>query len=438
MTRLHHVSLALALALVTAGPRGALAEISVSPPQDLALLSANRGNPDSVSIAVLDDGSFAIGVGRYQRVPPDSLRSQFVIQFYDRNGSPLGAPVAPGGASYVPQGGVGSLGDRYFVTWENSRRVTRSAFYDCRGERLTKPVSWPQSEVLYFQRWYRFAPAPSLRILPLVFRQVGIDSTDSPIFKPILQVFDRRAHPLGTSFDLRPISANRKIEIETLGINGAGRFVVVSLQCPGSPQSQLACLRGVQVFDRGGRVLSPFLTANVEQLRNENGTAVGFQAAVREDGAFLLSWVGGRFTETEKLSSRLYDRNGVPNSAAFVLAENPGGTFGATRLARSAGVFVFSWEAYSPTLNTSTILLQERSGSTEPDNEPTEVTTDSLAAPHFLAMNSSGRGVIVWSTQHGSDQEGRFSRITVTPDEAQTFEAPMAGTTVKSGEPNEL
>lgn len=434
MTRRQNLALLSVLALFAIGPRAAQAGVAVAPSQDLALLRTS--DAQSLSIAVLEDGSFAIGANEARPFQPGNPRFRFVVQFYSSEGRPLGEPVSPGGNSHVPRGGVGSVGDRYFVTWENFRGVTTSGFYDSQGERLGRPFSWPRSEASYFPRWYRFSPEPSHRILPLVFRQVGTDSSDRPILKPIVQVFDRRAHPLGAAFDLEPISANRTIEIEALAINGQGRFLVVSLQCPGSPWSQQPCLRGVQVFDRAGRVLKAFSTEGVQQLTSGPDRAVGFHAGVLNNGSYALSWIDGFEAGDFRFLMRPYDRGGMPTASPIVIAETGSDPISTTILENTGvGGFLASWLVFSQGGPTATVYLRQINASGTRLGEPILVAADEISAGPVLAINSTGHGVIAWPTRHEQVFGGRFSLITVTPDAAQSPQS-VAETTA-GGEHNE-
>lgn len=437
MTRRQNLALLSILALCAIGTRDARAGVAVAPSQDLALLRTS--DPFSVSIAVLEDGSFAIGANEVRPFQPGNPRFRFVVQFYGPEGMPLGEPVSPGGNSHVPRGGVGSVGDRYFVTWENFRGVTTSGFYDSQGERLGRPFSWPRSEASYFPRWYRFAPAPSHRILPLVFRQVGTDRFDRPILKPVVQVFDRRANPLGPAFDLEPISANRTIEIEALAINGQGRFLVVSLQCPGSPWSRQPCLRGVQVFDRAGRVLKAFSTRGIQQLTSGPDRAISFHVGARRNGSYVLSWIEGFEAGDFRFLMRSYNRGGMPTASPTVIAETGSDPISTTILENTGdGGFLASWLVFSQGGPTATVYLRQIDASGTRLGEPVLVTADEFSVGPVLAINSTGHGVIAWPTRHEQVFGGRFSLITVTPDAAQSLqnaaqdEAPKAG-----GEPNE-
>ncbi len=437
MTRRQSLALLSVLVLFAIGSRNARAEVAVAPSQDIALLRTS--DPFSLSIAMLEDGSFAIGANEVRPFQPGNPRFRFAVQFYSPEGMPLGEPVSPGGNSYVPRGGVGSVGDRYFVTWENFRGVTTSGFYDSQGERLGRPFSWPRSEASYFPRWYRFAPEPSHPILPLVFRQVGTDSSDRPIFKPIVQVFDRRAHPLGAAFDLKPISANRTIEIEALAINGNGRFLVVSLQCPGSPWSQRPCLRGVQVFDRAGRVLKAFSTKGIQQLSSGPDRAVSFHVGLRGNGSYLLSWIEGFEAGDFRFLMRPYNRSGMPTASPMVIAETGSDPISTTILENTGdGGFLASWLVFSQGGATAAVYLRQINASGTRLGEPILVAADQISAGPVLAINSTGRGVIAWPTRHDQVFGGRFSLITVTPDDAQSLQkAAQNNAPNASGEPNE-
>jgi len=410
------LALVSALALLAFGSRDAQAGIAIAPSQDLALLRTS--DPFSVSIAVLEDGHFAIGASEARPFEPGNPRFRFVVQFYSPEGLPLGEPISPGGNSQVPRGAVGSVGDRYFVTWENVRGVTKSGFYDSRGERFGKPFSWPRSEAVDFQRWYRFAPAPSHKILPLTFRQVGLDSSDRPILQPIVQVFDRRAHPLGPAFKLEPISANRTIAIDDLAINGEGRFVVVSLQCPGSPRSRQPCLRGAQSFDRAGRILQAFSTEAIPQLSGPD-RATSFHAAVRNNGSYALSWIDGFESGDYRFLLRPYGRDGRPQASPLVIAETGGDPISTTILQNTgAGGFLASWLVFPPGEPASLYLRQIDASGTHL-GDLILVATDEITAGPVLALNSTGRGVLAWPTRHEQEFGGRFSLITVTPDAVQ-------------------
>ncbi len=77
------------------------------------------------NVAVLEDGSFAIGgttiIPSTDGYPQDG-HGQFVVQTYSPAGNPLGAPFMPELTANPPadNGGIGSLGDHYFVSWQGS------------------------------------------------------------------------------------------------------------------------------------------------------------------------------------------------------------------------------------------------------------------------------------------------------------------------------
>ncbi|HVT60664.1 MAG TPA: hypothetical protein VHR45_19980 [Thermoanaerobaculia bacterium] len=383
----------LGVALVLLGPRAAVAEITVGTTVDVPWLAGAQFH--SVSVAVLQDGSFAVaGSVLIDPSLPYSF-SQLLVQFFDANGSPRGEPVGLPGAV----GGVGSLGDHYLVAWSFTTYQSRAAFYSREGTRFGKTISLPYSAIPDFHFYYRYGRWPSFSFLPITYYQNGFEPSRLPMYQPTFQVFGPDAQPLGPSLRL---TARRRIYLDDAAINGSGSFVVLWEECSRDFETQKPCVRGMQIFDQAGQPRTPFLTQGIAQyVSSEGGFNGRFAAGIGPQGQVLLTWVTDIFKPVSQLVARLYDQQGSAISAVLPVAgaEVPG----PDPLPKGVqvlddGNFVLSWEIFSPRDGVTTIFLRELATSSQKLAEPVIVVRGALDG-RWLELNGAGRGVVVWRTQ---------------------------------------
>jgi hypothetical protein len=405
----------LAAALVLLGPRAALAGITAGPAVDVPWLA--EVDFDTVSAAVLEDGSFAIAGSEIVELSPQSSSALFVVQFFDSRGTPKGEPVSVFAGRGAAVGGVGSLGDHYFVVWSLAfPGETRAAFFDESGKQRGRSFSWPVSATPIFHKSYRYGQAPSWSFLPIIYYQNGLDPGSTPFYEPTLQLFGSDAQPLGPASRL---AAGRRIYLEDAAVNGTGSFVVLSTQCSRDFKTGKPCVRGIQLFDGSGLPTTPFLTRRIAQLVSGDATVNGrFSAAIGPPGEVLLTWVTGVFQPVSRLVARLYDPLGSAASAVLPVAE--AGDPGPIPLPKGAqalddGNFVLAWDVYSPSDRRSTIFLRELATTSLRLAEPVSVATGFLAGSLF-ELAGSGHGVVVWGTRDtaaGGPVAGQLSVIEV-------------------------
>jgi len=205
------------------------------------------------------------------------------------------------------------------------------------------------------------------------------------------------------------------VHVEDLAVNGAGRFVVLEDQCPlvfSKPPQQ--CPRGVQVFDKGGRPRTKLLTADIPQyLAGQNSYNSNGALAIDAGGNFLLLWLYEPARGDQLLSARLYDREGRPLSN--VISVRGAATLSFKRpLALSNGDFLIPSLAYPPAHPNGSLYLQELRTSNHRLLPSLFVANDINA--FLLETNSSGHGVVAWSTvdAQGYTTGAFFSLLTVT------------------------
>lgn len=411
---------ALALFAATA----AEAKLSIAPRAELPFLT--HGDPTGVSVAVLEDGSFAVAGTEVVPLDESHETAQFVIQFFDRRGALQGKPAVVGGQGTPAVGGIGSLGDRYFVTWAVAFHppadlVTKASFYSKAGVRLVDPFSWPRSEVIRtnYHNSYRYGPGPAWRILPVVYHQAGVLGNGEPLLQPTLQIFSSSASPLGPPFTIAP--AAQEVDLEDAAINGKGRLAVVSTRCPKSASSRSECSRGVQIFDEPRPFRSPLLTQGVEQPVTAAGTdAAGFTIGLADGGSFLLTWVDDADGHP-RLLARLYDRSGAPSADAFTLVSPEEGIpVSRSAIALANGNFLLSWLVHPEGQNLFSAFFAEYGGRPPSLQAPARILDNEplVAAAPVVGMNRSGQGVIVWKSQVGGGFVGYYSRFRFTSDNA--------------------
>lgn len=406
-------SIATALLLLCAVPSSAV--ISLTPRTELPFLT--HGDPFSVSVAVLDDGSFAIA-GTEVLLPDDHTEiPQFVVQFYASNGMRRGDPLIFHGPA---SGGVGSLGEHYFIYWatafHNPVLINKAAFYNRDGGRLGDPFRWLSYTIVGINDYhdFQYSPGPAWRILPVEYHQVGTYPNTSPYFEPTLQIFSSDARPLGLPFPIA--SSKRYVEFHNVAINGRGRVVVASTQCSKKHLVIESCVNGVQMFDGPGRARSPLLTEGIAQpLTVEGNYAGGFRVGLSDQGAFLMTWLEGPFG-AGALLARLYGRNGEPLQETLTVAStDQGSPYPNAVVALPKGNFLVSWSINQSETSSFRAFLSEYSGTTRSLQPPTQyLENEQLIAEPILGVNAAGQGVLVWKSMVGESPTGYWSRFTVT------------------------
>jgi hypothetical protein len=410
------LKLLVAAAVLLLGAGESVAEVTVGPPIEVPGL---RRSSDfrAVGLAVLEDGSFAVGWRELVQLNRREGVSRYKLQFFHPDGSATSEPVIvfarKNGDVF---GSVGSRGDRYFVTWQRFGRDTMAAFYDRDGERLGRPFPWPHSEVLFYGMHYRYGRGPSWRILPIVYHQAGLDQSLSPFYQPTLQVFSSKATSLGPPVMLA--TPQRRIYLEDVAVNGEGRIVVVSFQClrgfrPGSRPTG-SCERGAQIFDGSGRPRSPFLK---EGIRQSAFTGI-YSVAMDRRGRFLLAWGENVFTGPGRgdIVGRLYGRDGKPVSPYLSISGRDGSEAGPQVRVTDAGTFVIAWINYVPDTNLGSIALREFEPRRQAFGEPLLIAEEDPAVTdgYRFELNSSGRGVILWGE--------KVSLVTAEADQVEGLE----------------
>jgi hypothetical protein len=401
----------LAGVLLLLAPRTAVAAISAGPQIEVPWLH-DVEDFRQATVAVLADGSFAIaGTETLQPDPqqPSFLTIRLQAQFFRANGAAATQPRVliqfPGEVTFA---GVGSLGDRYLVTWQDSKRA-HADLYSPDGLLLDEISPWPYSDVPLFAEFYRFGSAPRWRFLPITYRQAGLDAHGDPFYRIFLQVAAPSGALLGPPVELAP---QRLVDIDDAAINGRGTFVVVSHQCS-LVHPRLPCSNGMQLFDGAARPRTPLLTAAVPQDLGPGDTVnIASRVAMNPQGEVLLSWVAGHQNDlVRRLLVRLYDPHGSPLSDA--LQVTPATAPGPSQLRRGLkalddGTYVISWLERSPTDETATLFVERFDPRTGRFEEPLAIPigVDPVA---LVELDGAGRGVVVWQTRE-SVGSGRISR----------------------------
>jgi len=387
----------VAALLAAGGAAPASAAITVAPPLDVPFLS----NHYFQSVAVLEDGSFALSGATLYPIPDEDGHTQFEVQAYAPDGSPIGVKYSPQPAFPSDTGGIGSLGDRYFVSWQHyAAKGSRATFLSREGVVLAPPFSWPNSEMPSYQLYYRYGPGPRWRFLPIVFHFKGGDQLEN--LQPSVQVHGPDAQPLGPPIALAS-HASRTYEID-MAMNGDGRFVVVYQRCPKSFPVR-PCLTGLQVFDGSGQAQTEFLTHGVKQD--------SLVAGIAPAGQILLFWSSGTDPKAALFFAGLFDKDGSPITRSLLVRRVPlPGGFIQQVHALSGGSFLLSWIEINQD-GTTSFFLSEFDPATRRVSPPTMVATDQLAADGYrFEITGSGKGVVAWTSFAGDVFTGHARLIT--------------------------
>ena len=368
------------------GASAARADILVGPEIDLPFLAGSN----FPSLALLDDGSFAIA------------GCQFVqVQAYSRNGLPAGTPFLAEPISLY--GGVGSLGNRYFLSWQHlspktGAGTTKAAILSRGGEPLAGPFAWPNSEIEDYFLYYRFGGSPDHAFVPVFYHQDGVDRLDDPIWVPSLLEYGQNAMATGHLAPLAKFQPDWQIYIDDVAVNGEGRIVVLSDQCPVNATLPQQCVRGLQIFGPSGRALSPLLTDGIPQTVDSDGSLIG-PAGLGLDpkGELLVLWGIGLSNFT--IVAQLFDREGRAISGLLPATQLDGdvGLFKVRPI--SDGHFALAWLVLHED-GTETIKVAEfhtATGFSEPVAIGRGVFPGGFEELLF-SVNASGHGVVAWRT----------------------------------------
>lgn len=373
------VAAAAALAVAWIAPAPVRAAISAGTPIQVPWLTRVNFS-QATSVAILDDGSFAIAG---LEIFLDS-GAELKVQFFRPDGAPQTFPtVLFRPPAVVDSGGIGSVGDRYFLVWKNDKR-TYARFYSQQGMPLGAPIRWPYSDIPFFIDYYRFGNAPLWRILLNTYRVTGHDQDNDPIYSSFVQVANADGVRLGLPVELPVVDA---------AINGSGRFVVVEASCFG-------CTQGIQVFDSMVRPLTPLVTAGVPQLEEPGGVSNSLPlVAFNAQGQTLLVWLTHpEDTLAGSLVARLYAATGQPASAVVQLRPVAfDSTLVLEPIALDDGAFLLCWVEQSPTTLLSTAFVTRFDPGTMSIEEPA-VLAEGRLTNMVLAVSGAGKGVFTWQT----------------------------------------
>jgi hypothetical protein len=332
-------------------------------------------------IAILDDGAFALFGTTTILTDNQGFYLRFEVQLYSRTGDLLRSFVPKPAAS---TGGVGSLGERYFVSWQYfAENKTRASFLDEQGALLEKQRNWPNSPIDFYSNYYRYGAGPTFRLLPIVFYVDG-QFDGEPNFQVIVQVYGPDGVAFGPPLSLAPPSD--WTFFQDAAINGMGRVVVLYQLCR---PLFTACVSALQVFRDVGVPESGILTDDTPSFN----TVVG----IEDGGNFLLEWNTPTLVNNgAPLFVRLFDPHGLPLSPTLPVSEGPAVPLVVRGLAN--GDFVFSWDTQAEDGRLSFYACYFDS-SAKRFLEPVLIVRDYLSADGFhFEMNHLGEGILAWTT----------------------------------------
>jgi hypothetical protein len=398
------ISFALAVVLCSWLPCAARAKILVGPDLGNAFLPTLF----PVSLAVLEDGSFALAGTTSVAAShggDEEYHAQFVVQTYSPSGRPQGAPFMPQLAATPPadNGGIGSLGDHYFVSWQHhANQTSRATMLGERGQVLTAPFAFPNSAIDFYTLYERYGHAPSWHFLPSFYYDGGIGPiTGEPISQARVQAYGSDGRPIGVPVALGPRPG--WVFIDDLAISGNGAFVVASKRCT---EDFSSCADGVQLFKKDGLPSTPFVTFGVPTQ------TIGIIATgIAPNGDFVLVWDEEQNGMPE-LFLRLFDRRSVALTDAIGVAVVPQGGFFRTTVRAHGNSFVLAWTLIKPNDDVSdsddfylSEFLTASRRLTPPvllahsDHFPQPTGSNNISGPGYtFEMNDSGHGILAWST----------------------------------------
>jgi hypothetical protein len=362
----------------------AVAAVSAGPPIQVPWLTGINSFNAATTVAVLEDGSFAIAALGEYLVSDTNLATALLAQFFRPDGAPRTRPEiliqSPGVVASV---GIGSVGDRYLLFFKNEKRAY-ARFYSEGGAALGSSIRWPYSDIPYFVTHYRFGGAPLWRFLPITYHLVGHDQDQNPLYKSFVQVADADGLRLGIPVELPVVDA---------AINGTGRFAVIESPCSG-------CTLGIQFFDSAVRPLTPLLSAGVPQFLEPDGTQNGEPfAAINNQGQVLVVWATGLEDPAGgHLVARLFNETGTPAPEVIQLSP-PSSSLGlvAEPIALADGSFLVAWSIESA-LSLETKVVMERVDPRTMSVVESLILAEGDLGNQVLDVDSSGKGVFAWQT----------------------------------------
>lgn len=390
--------------LVFSGLQARAATLNVGPAIDLPWMT-DVHYFETVTAAVVENGSFAIAADLTFQLTSQDYTWRFQAQFFDATGAAQTRPLVLIRSPFA-DGGIGSVGTSYFLAWEDSEHA-RATIYSEQGKPIGEPFAWPYSDIFAFASYYSFGSAPGWRFEPTTYVYAGLDAQGNAMFQTVL----RAAEPTGTLLG-RPYALGSATIVEDVAINGSGRLVVVSHECP-------PCSRSLQIFDDGVKPLTALISANVPSLADNSNSAV---VALDAEGNVLLGWVTDFDKPDHELVARLYDQAGSPVSGVFQLGTAsplieplPHGL-----KALDDGTFVAAWLVPSGVHNDTDRLYVEHFNPRTGVFAPPVLVAQGNIAGATVAVNNLGKGVAVWETQEfvsGSpvSTAGHFSVVRVDP-----------------------
>ncbi len=362
------------------------------------------------SVALLADGGFALS-GTATIVPPGTDGyPQFEVQSYAPDGALLGNLFVPEAGRPVDTGGIVPLGDHYLVTWQHYLAKTSAAVLLDRQDNILKSsFTWPNSDIEYYQLYYRWSGGLDPLFLPVMFRLDGAYPNGDPFRQPSIQVFDFDTKPLGVPVALATNPS--RLYFDDAAINGQGRFIVLYSRCARSFVPPRPCPLGFQIFTGAGQPQTPLLSQNVAQAEGAFGIRDGgVGVGIAPDGRFLLIWAVPEQAHLYALYVRLFDQLGAPLTDALELGQAPPSGFlqGQAR-GLADGTFALTWGVAEPSGDTS-IYVSRFDPNTRQAAPPLLITTDFLAAENYhFDVNDSGQGVITWATYHPENTDNVFA-----------------------------
>ncbi|HEX5759086.1 MAG TPA: hypothetical protein VF121_07815 [Thermoanaerobaculia bacterium] len=362
-----------------------------------------QGPPDAPSLAVLEDGSFALGRRTGER--------RFEVLFFTPEGNLLGEPVTvvsrnQGNSLY---GGVGPFGDRYFVTWQivDSGKA-HAAFYSREGELSGPPFLWPYSDTIHSHQFFYYARGPQGRALPFfAFQRGGKDLFGDPYRAFWSRVFGPEANFLGRPVTL--LTERHVLGVEDAALNEDGRFVISLLRCPRNPRSQQPCSRGLQVFDGAWRPRSALRTKGLPPV---HWRIKHVSLALARTGDHLLVWTqdfgSAARWDDDRLLAQIFRRDGSPAAGQLrISAPRTHGAAAPLVAATHASTFVVAWVDVPDGFRLD-VHMREVDGRTGQMGQQILVARNINPVGYGFELNTSGRGVI-WYGDH-------LRLVTVEPD----------------------
>jgi hypothetical protein len=378
--------------------------VTLGPPIEVPWLN---GFQSPTTVAVLEDGSFAIATIDSFLVSDTQGATAAAAQFFRPNGAPQTQPeilVQP--PAVVASFGIGSVGDRYFVVLGGAKR-TYARFYSEEGTPTGSSIRWPNADFEYF------GSAPLWRLLSLTHHVTGYGQDNIPLYTVFAQVADANGLLRGVPVEL-PVPAS-EVPVQSAAINGKGRFVVVEQPC--TP----LCTVRMQIFDSAVHPLTPQLSDGVPQSEGPGGVINSeVLAAINNMGQVLLVWrTHLELPIGEQLVARLFGEAGAPSQAPIQLwLPQPSLALGfvAQPIAMDDGGFLIAWGVQSPDL-TQTVFMARLDTKTMTVDKPVVLAEGVLLGDWLVSASGSGRGVFVWQTLFpDSAPNGAFLRtISVRP-----------------------